>query len=178
MPVSPATLARDLEEPERTRARERSLRLLTQREHSRAELAVRLRDDGYPPSAVEDTLQALVRSGLVDDVRFADAWAHSRARQGYGRRRIATELAQRGVSEDVASAALDAACSDDEVRRARALLRGAVPHDRKQRDRALRRLLARGFEFPVALQALDSSPSDEPDVEYDPTHEGEAPGST
>lgn len=175
MPVSAAAFARDLEQPERSRARERSLRLLTQREHSRAELVARLGDDGYPPRIVEDTLEALGRSGLVDDERFADAWARSRARQGYGRRRIATELAKKGVSEEAASAALDAACGVDEVSRARALLRGVAPADRKQRDRALRRLLARGFEFSVALQAVGAASPEEPGIEPEAVREDEIP---
>ena len=150
------SLSPDLEPIERAQARGRALRLLTHREHSRNELAERLRDDGYPGAVVDEVVETLVRSALVDDSRFADEWIRSRARQGYSRERITTELAGKGIDGAVANEALDSALADDEVVRARALLRGVVPTGRKERDRALRRLLGRGFSFATALRAIES----------------------
>ena len=150
----------DLDACERSCARQRSFRALAQREHSRAELAARLADDGYPAEVAADTLESLVRSGLVDDERFAEVWARSRAHQGFGRRRIGEELARRGIDEELVHTALDA-IAGDEVTRARSTLRGPVPTDRKARERVLRRLVGRGFDLPFALRALDAEPEDE-----------------
>ncbi|MBI5231363.1 MAG: hypothetical protein HY876_04265, partial [Coriobacteriales bacterium] len=41
-----------------------------------------------------------------------------------------------------------------EVARARAVLRGATPTDRKHRERLLRKLVGRGFSIGVALRAI------------------------
>lgn len=158
-------LSEYLEETERSCARERALRALAQRDYSVADLRQRLADDGYPASIAAETVQSFVRSGLVDDERFAEAWARSRARQGFGRRRIADELARKGIDDELAHASLDAATDDDEVARARSLLRGQTPKDRKERERALRRLVSRGFDLPVALRALDGETPAQEDSE-------------
>ena len=156
----------DLDTCERSCARERSFRALAQREYSSAELAARLADDGYPAHVATETVESLVRSGLVDDERFAEVWARSRAHQGFGRRRIGEELARRGVDEGLVRRAL-ATIPGDEVTRARTTLRGPLPTSRKERERALRRLIGRGFDLPVALRALDAESEDET-----PAHDG------
>lgn len=150
-----ASFSAALDTFERSCARERSFRALAHRDYSAAELAQRLIDDGYPAVIAEETVESLVRSGLVNDERFAEVWACSRARQGLGRRRIAEELARKGIDDELARSAL-ASIPEDEVTRARSALRGPLPEDRKARDRALRRLVGRGFDLPVALRALDA----------------------
>ena len=89
---------------------------------------------------------------LVDDRRFASAWARSRAAAGYGRRRILRELAEKGIDDDTALAAVEEELSGDEAARAREALRGRVPRDHKDRERLIRRLVSRGFEVRVALE--------------------------
>src|SRR5262252_11189872 len=88
--------------------RERALRLLARREHSRAELARKLQ----PHAAPEDDLGALLdelalRKQLSDD-RYAESRAHVLSRK-FGAARIAQELRAKGVdkglAEDVAAAA-------------------------------------------------------------------------
>ncbi|MBI5230894.1 MAG: regulatory protein RecX, partial [Coriobacteriales bacterium] len=136
-------------------ARERALRLLGYRERSTSELAQRLGDDGYPLDVVSEIVQAYVRVGLLDDARFAEAYARTKKAAGYGASRIVHELRKKGIPPQLAADVTSRNEDDDtEVARARAVLRGATPTDRKHRERLLRKLVGRGFSIGVALRAI------------------------
>jgi regulatory protein len=144
-----------LQQAEAPRARERALQLLEYRERSIAELTRKLRDSGYGTALVLATVARCAELGLVDDERFAEAWVRSRTSAGHGSRRIRRELAEKGVSPETIAVALEGACApDQELARARAALRGQRALNRKDRDRLVRRLVARGFDLPMALQAV------------------------
>jgi regulatory protein len=147
-----------LAEHEPQLARDRALQLLGYRERSRAELRQRLLDNGYPARVVDSVVDRFCEVELVDDARFASAWVRSRGGAGYGRRRIARELEEKGVDEFIIQAALDEELLDDELSRARASLRGRLPRDAKDRERLVRRLVSRGFEFRTALDAVGRAP--------------------
>ena len=117
-----------------------------------------LRDNGYPDATVGEVVSRFCEVELVDDRRFAFAWVRSRANAGYGRRRILRELAEKGIDDDTAQAAVDEELSGDELSRAREALRHRVPRDAKDRERLVRRLVARGFEVRVALDAVGPTP--------------------
>lgn len=138
-------------------ARDRALRALGYRERSAAEVRGLLLDEGYPPHLVEETLAPLVDSGLVDDGRFAGLYVRTRRAAGRGDRSIAHELRCRGIADDLIVSALADEAGESEAARARKAIRGAVPRDGRERDRLLRRLVARGFSFGAARDALSSS---------------------
>jgi regulatory protein len=163
--VEIAELERSLAEHEPRLARERALQLLGYRERSCSELRQRLLGGGYPAGVVDAVLQRFCEVELVDDRRFAAAWARSRASAGYGRRRILRELADKGVSDDVAHDAAQEELGDNELCRARESLRGRQPRNAKDRERLIRRLVARGFELRIALEAV--GPASEVDADRD-----------
>lgn len=140
----------------------RALRLIAQREHTRAELAQKLTPHGEP-EAVEATLARMDELGFLSDARFAEGYVRSRA-QRLGRRRLEHELAQRGVAPDEAAAALDAELDGDELSRARAVWArkfGVAPTEPKEWARQARFLSARGFASDVIRRVL-KEPFDEP----------------
>ena len=150
-----------LAEAEHRLAKDRALGLLGYRERSAAELARKLRDSGYAASTVSPIVGRFIELGLVDDERFAGMWVRSRVSAGHGARGIARELAEKGVAPQVISAALERDCpADTQVASARESLRGRRPADRKERDRLVRRLVARGFDLSTALQAVSEVESD------------------
>ena len=128
-------------------ARNRALQLLGYRERSAKELTGRLLDNGYPVSVVGPIVTRYREVELVDDARFATAWVRSRCSAGYGRRRIARELAEKGIADELATIALDEELAVDEATRAREALRGKVPRDAKERDRLVRRLVTSRVRF-------------------------------
>lgn len=161
------------------KVRERALRLLDQRSRSRHELRERLLDprrvkegeDGPDPDLVDDVLDSLTRSGLIDDEAFAREWVRQRfERRGKSSSVLRRELQNKGVSAADRESALQQIDESDERELARELARKkarsvkAVPADRAERDKELRRIVGvlarRGFPQSMALQiareALDS----------------------
>ncbi len=88
-------------------ARESALMSLARREHSRAELAAKLKQKKFPGNTIKAALDELEKRGQLDDRRFARAWIeHRNAYYPRGRRMLALELKQKGVSSEVAAEAL------------------------------------------------------------------------
>ena len=74
------------------------MRLLASREHSRKELERKLRSKSHDADEVGQVLDQLAAQGLQSDVRYTEAYIHSRMQRGYGPLRIRAELKERGVS--------------------------------------------------------------------------------
>ncbi|MFT3802224.1 MAG: recombination regulator RecX [Burkholderiaceae bacterium] len=141
--------------------RGRALRFLSQREHSRFELARKL--ERFEPDAdvVASLLDALEREGWLSSERFVESVLHRRS-QGFGLRRIRQELAEHRIGGDDIEASL-ASLRESEFERARALwLRrfGSPPADLKERARQHRYLAARGFGNDVIAKVLRQAGSD------------------
>ena len=99
------------------------LRLLTVRARTRAELAGRLAQRGYPDDVAETVLARLATVGLVDDEDFAAQWVHSRQTHGgKGKRALAAELRTKGIDNEVIAAALDGIDAGSERVRAEQLV--------------------------------------------------------
>ena len=100
------------------RARDTAFRLLTRREHSRAELHSKLTVRGYDSDTVNDLLTSLAAEDLVSDHRYEQALVAHRVNNGYGPQRIMMELKEKGVASEIIDQALLAAEVDwDELLR-------------------------------------------------------------
>lgn len=80
------------------KARATALRLLARREHSRVEMARKLRQRQLPADVITVVLDEYEQEGWLSDERFADVYGRQRFDLGYGPLRIRSELQQRGVS--------------------------------------------------------------------------------
>jgi len=128
--------------------REKALRLLSQREHSRRELRRKLLERGIAVGPVDDLLDHLRDSGLQSDRRFAEALARSRVARGYGPLRVRSDLARRGIAPPLARQVLDALQVDwaDALRREHASrFSDGAPLDFEEKARRWRALERRGF---------------------------------
>ncbi len=126
-----------------------AVRLLAQREHSRQELAQKLRQrcdcDTDSLNNLLDHLQVL---GYLDDTRYAGMFVRSSVTRGRGPQRITYELRERGVDDAIAAQVLAEADVDwlalaDEQREKK--FGRAIPADYKERARQSRFLAGRGF---------------------------------
>jgi regulatory protein len=88
------------------RARERALRFLSLRDRSQREVEIRLRQAGFDPQVISETVSWLAGVGYLNDRRFAAAYAAEKRRSGWGPRRIRAELAKKGVERPIVEAAL------------------------------------------------------------------------
>src|SRR3989339_41668 len=77
-----------------------ALRLFQSRPRTESELKDRLLEKGYPVEASLTVIGEFKTLGLVDDQAFAKLWFQSRLRK-YGYRRVARELADKGVLNEI-----------------------------------------------------------------------------
>jgi regulatory protein len=141
--------------------RERALRLLTRREHSRAELARKLRTYAGQEEELETLLEDLSRRKLLSDERYAESRVHSLSRK-FGAARIARELRAKGLDKELAEQASGAARAT-EVERAREIWRRkfrVAPRTREERAKQMRFLQSRGFSFD-AIRAVVGGPGED-----------------
>lgn len=134
-------------------ALELGLRALRRRDFSVHELDVRLQSEGVPTTARAAAVETLVRTGLLDDRRFAWGRASSLARRGAGDGLIRHALVTAGVASELVEDAL--AAVEPELERARSVVdrRGAGA-------RTARYLVGKGFSEEV-VGAVAGGPEEE-----------------
>ena len=126
--------------------RERALRHLSLREHSRLELTRKLAPHAESDAQLQEVLNALASAGWLSESRFARSLAHRRAAR-YGLHRIEAELDTHGVALDTHQE-LHAELSASEQERAWAAWQrrfGSRPDTELDRARQWRFLMQRGF---------------------------------
>jgi regulatory protein len=160
----------------------RALRLLSQREHSRSELAKKLsaylslqakadrannahdHDQEKSPAdtpalshevQIAAVLDDFEKRGWLSDARFAEALVRRRSER-YGMRRIKDELQRAGVASDASAALLDG-LKITEFERAKELFErkfGEIAEDQKMRARQYRFLVSKGFNPEIVAKVI------------------------
>ena len=124
----------------------RALRLLGNREHSRAELERKLAPHEAAPGDLARVLDELEAKGFIREERVVESVLHRRAGK-LGAGRIRQELQAKGLDAELISQAMQQLRAT-ETDRARAVWQrkfGEPPRDAAQRARQSRFLAARGF---------------------------------
>ena len=135
-------------------ALECALRALHHRDRSVHELDERLRERGFAEAEREQAIEALVRTGLLDDSRFARLRATSLAGRGAGDALIRQALGRAGVAPEHIDEALGAIEPEAERARLVVVRRGPGP-------RTARYLSAKGFSDEVVVGAVAGEREDE-----------------
>ena len=78
----------------------RTLGLLSRREHSVVELRRKLAVRGYDGEIQQQVIEKLQSRGLQDDSEFARSFVDSRRGRGFGPIKISAELQQRGIDRE------------------------------------------------------------------------------
>lgn len=135
-------------------AYECALHALHHRDRTEHELDEHLRARGFSEVDSARALEALRRTGLVDDERFAHARAASLVERGAGDALIRARLAEAGVTDEIVTGALDAV--DNEATRARHIVerRGGSP-------KTARYLYGKGFSSEVIRSVIAKRGDDE-----------------
>ena len=144
----------------------RALRLLSQREHSRSELAAKLarhvtaEDAAIHMALVEKTVDELSQLGFVSDERTADSVVHSKG-QRYGVMKIRQALQSKGLSAELISSALEKASASEleTARQVWARRFGERAETPKEYARQYRFLTSRGFSTQTVRTTLDGRAS-------------------
>ena len=81
----------------------KSLDLLSRREHSRKEIKEKLLLRYENTEQINVVLEKLVSNNLINDSRFAEAYVLNRKRKGFGPKKIIFELISKGITESIAN---------------------------------------------------------------------------
>jgi regulatory protein len=140
------------------RAFERALKSIAVRERTEGEVRAFLVRRGFAPEVIDDVVASLREEGLVDDAGYARRFAEDRRLlDRWGNERIARDLERRGIERELVDQALAGHGRDDEMAVAIELLdrRFPLPFDGdRERDKAWRLLVRRGYEPELAYSAL------------------------
>ncbi|RFO96539.1 recombination regulator RecX [Rhodoferax lacus] len=124
----------------------RALRLLSGREHSRAELERKLTRFEEEPGALAAVLDKLQAKDFINEGRVVESVLHRRAAK-LGTQRIKQELQAKGLEPEAVADAVERLRAS-EVERAREVWRkkfGSSPVDAAERGKQMRFLASRGF---------------------------------
>src|SRR4051812_25986696 len=145
-------------QPDDQRAAELAWKAIGRREHTVAQLRTYLEGKRAGPEAIEAAIAELSEAGVLDDAGYAQRFAaDKRSLDRWGADRIERELNRRGVAPDLVAAALASQDRDAELAAAVELLEARFPEppaDDRERDRAWRLLVRRGYEPELAYEAL------------------------
>jgi regulatory protein len=133
----------------------RALRLLSQREHSRAELERKLAPHEEEPGELAKALDELQARDFINDGRAIESVVHRRSGK-WGATRVKQELAAKGLTGEAVAQAL-AGLKDTELSRALEVWRkkfGSPAPDPQTRAKHMRFLLTRGFSADVVRQVV------------------------
>ncbi|MFN3235239.1 MAG: regulatory protein RecX [Gammaproteobacteria bacterium] len=89
-----------------------AIKLLTRREHSRAELRQKLQQRGHSDSNIGSALDVLIEEGFLSDQRFVEMYIRSCQNRGLGPARIKMELQEKGVEDALIAEYLNASASE------------------------------------------------------------------
>lgn len=134
--------------------RQRALRALAQRDHSRSELARKLEGHGTDEE-IASLLADLEHQGLLSDVRFAESFVASRARR-FGSARLRFDLRRKGVDESLIEQTTRFDRESEMTRAREVWLRkfAQVPGDPREYGRQARFLQNRGFSADIINRLL------------------------
>lgn len=117
---------------------------------------------------IDEVVAKSLRTGLIDDTRYAEARVATLRRRGGSARAIQAKLSAKGIDRTTIAAALEGSEENDEEKAAHAFARRRKlgpyrPGERAPyRDKDLAALARAGFRFDVARQVIDGEIADDP----------------
>lgn len=132
----------------------KSLDILSRREHSVSELRNKLIRFNPDPNDLKDVIERLITSNFLDDKRFASAFIRSKAESGYGPNYISQYLTKKGIPSDkydIYSLEID---WEDKCLTQFNKKRRNKEINFKEKEKILRFLAYRGFSYEIIKNAL------------------------
>jgi regulatory protein len=144
------------------RAYEYALSILKNRSQTHFQLEEKLKRKKYEPTEISETLATLQEIGLIDDERYAAAYARDKVLiYRRGRFRIGLELLKKGVSKEKINQATAAIKEEDELEAAKSLIESRsriwkTLDDQARYRRTVSLLQRRGFSASIIRRALEN----------------------
>lgn len=150
------------------KAKEKALRLLDRRAHSKAEI-IRKVSENYPKEVAVKVAERLEEIGLINDESFARIYFKELSEvKKFGIKRIKTELYKRGIAKEIIEV-LSEELSDNEPYKKVLLEIKRRPFDfssEKEKRRVFNKFLRNGYSYDDIKTAFALLDEDFPDEEY------------
>lgn len=117
---------------------------------------------GVPIAERQGVLDKLVEMRFIDDARYAEAYTREKSLlAGWGARKIAQNLYQKGVSKDIVAKTLAMLESDDQRAMLEKRLQRKLPTikattDYERRGKLLRYALSLGYDYDMVISVIDT----------------------
>jgi|TARA_B100001093_G_C26699637_1_gene958470 regulatory protein len=135
----------------------KALDLASRREHSRHELMYKL-NKRFPETIpiIEEVLDKLALNNILDDERFAEMYLNSRARKGFGPKKIEMELYSKKVDSLLVGNAIEAyeSWTENAENQLKKKFKGVKPTDYQSKMKQKQFLFNRGFSSQIIEQIL------------------------
>ncbi len=140
------------------RAKSRALHLLEKYDRTASELSSKLREGGYPDTAISAAVEYASEYGYIDDERYARNYIFFH-KEGRSRRRLLNDLQKKGIDKELAASILEEEYDSDEIEMIRSLLAkkryDPSDTDPKHRLKLYRHLASKGFSSSDIKTAMD-----------------------
>ena len=131
------------------------LKLLAARDYSVKTMEERLARAGFSQDDIRVAVKGAVEARLLDDMRYAELYITSRREMGWGRSRIERELRKQGIDcSQIPGYPGDCFFADEELERARELLRRHRTTAKDVKASHYRYLVSKGFDHSTVMRAL------------------------
>lgn len=152
-------------EYEKLTAFDKAINLLSRGMRTKKQILTYLKDKGYMPKVCNYVLDKLTEYKYVDDQTYASCYTKMTSKSK-GKRAIAYEMRQKGVSDEIIASCLDEIADQKEV--ALSLAQKYIknkPKDQKTKEKLYRHLVGKGFSHEDCFYALNRcfSETDEED---------------
>ena len=158
--LSPIAMTQ-LSGPNSGNAQHEAIAMLSRGDLSEAQLRQRLASKGFDTAEITNAVEVLLARGYLDDERIARHLVDRALESGRGANWVRAQLTRRGLNPALIENA-EASARDDTQERARGAILGKFgpPHtlENKDRQRAFRFLVGRGFDPECAAEVLGAEP--------------------
>ena len=143
-----------------TQALSSLMRLCARSEKSSGDAMRLMRTWGVPEGERQGVLQKLIDQRFIDDRRYAEAYTREKSSLvGWGKRKIALQLRQKGVARDIVDEVLASLDSDEQSERLvdklqRKLRSTKAASEYELRGKLLRYALSLGYDYDMANDAI------------------------
>ena len=116
---------------------------------------------GVPVAERQGVLDKLIELRFIDDVRYAESYTREKSQiAGWGARKIAQHLYQKGISKDVVSRTLaafegDNQCDILEKKLRRKLLSIKASNSYELRGKLLRYAISQGYDYDISIDVIN-----------------------
>ena len=137
------------------------MRLCARAEKSSGDALRLMRGWGVPESEREGVLAKLIEQRFIDDRRYAEAYVREKSNlSGWGARKIAFQLHQKGIDKEIISTSLATLDSDAQLQQLTAKLERKIrtikaANNYELRGKLLRYGMGLGYDYEMTRSAID-----------------------